>query len=107
MWPAKSVNSRIAPIPITDASDEAETDENGKSKKMAASAWLDRHQPVEQMTWAPGKPMLIRGRLIDDGGWIEHGGATTFNPAAAEPGWKSRCGRSVGQAHPPCFRRRR
>ena len=38
---------------------------------MAASAWLDRNQPVEQMTWAPGEPMLIRDRLISEGGWIE------------------------------------
>jgi len=79
MWPAKSVNARIAPIPITDASGQPVTDEDGKRKKMSASAWLDRHQPVEQMTWSPGMPELIRGRLIADGGWFEHSGVTTFN----------------------------
>ncbi len=25
-----------------------------------ASVWLDHHQPVEQLTWYPGEPMLIR-----------------------------------------------
>jgi hypothetical protein len=79
MWPAKSVNARIAPIPITDASGEPVTDDEGKPKKMTAAAWLDRNKPVEQMTWAPGMPELIRGRLIWDGGWIEHGGVTTLN----------------------------
>ena len=31
------------------------------------------------MTWAPGKPMLIKNRLISDGGWIERPGCTVFN----------------------------
>jgi hypothetical protein len=79
MWPAKSVNSRIAPIPIRNADGEPVLDDEGKPKKMTASAWLDRNQPVEQMTWAPGMPELIRGRLIWDGGWIEHSGVTTLN----------------------------
>jgi hypothetical protein len=59
MWPAKSVNARIAPIPLLDADAEPVTDD-GKPRKMAASAWLDRNKPVEQMTWAPGQPELIR-----------------------------------------------
>ncbi len=79
MWPAKSVNARIAPIPLTDKDGDPVTDEDGKPKKLSASAWLDRNKPVEQMTWAPGQPELIRGRLIWDGGWIEHQGVTTLN----------------------------
>jgi hypothetical protein len=66
-WPAASVNARIKPIP----------QENGKA--IAASAWLDANAPVEQMTWAPGEPMLIKGRLISEGGWIERAGVTVFN----------------------------
>ena len=31
------------------------------------------------MTWAPGEPELIKGRLIADGGWIPRPGATCFN----------------------------
>jgi hypothetical protein len=67
MWPAASVNARIPPI-----------SENG-AKLISASAWLDRNKPVEQMTWAPGEPMLIQNRLISDGGWIERKGVTCFN----------------------------
>jgi hypothetical protein len=62
MWPATSVNARLV-LP------------DGKK----ASAWLDQHRPVEQMTWAPGLPMLVRGRLISEGGWIERNGVTCFN----------------------------
>jgi hypothetical protein len=67
MWPASSVNARIPPLL------------DGNGKPISASAWLDRNSPVEQMTWAPGKPMLIKNRLISDGGWIERNGVTCFN----------------------------
>jgi Family of unknown function (DUF5906) len=81
LWPASSVNSRISPIPACDA--------EGKQKPTSASAWLDRNKSVEQMTWAPGLPMLIRDRLISDGGWIERNGVTCFNlyrPPTITPG---------------------
>jgi hypothetical protein len=73
MWPAASVNARV-PQP---------------TKNVSASAWLDQHRPVEQMTWAPGSPMLIVNRLISDGGWIERNGVTCFNlyrPPIIKPG---------------------
>jgi Family of unknown function (DUF5906) len=72
MWPATSVNSRIPPIQVGDAAGE-------KQKPLPANAWLDRNKPVEQMTWAPGLPMLIRDRLIAEGGWIERDGVSCFN----------------------------
>ena len=62
VWPAASINARI-----------------GKVKQTAASTWLDQNKPVEQMTWAPGYPMLIRDRLVVSGGWIEREGVTCFN----------------------------
>lgn len=72
LWPAASVNERM-----------------GSVGKLKASTWLDRNQAVEQMTWAPGRPELIEGRLLNDGGWIERAGVTTFNlyqPPMIEPG---------------------
>jgi hypothetical protein len=63
LWPAASVNARIAP-PV---------------EGIKASEWLDQYRPVEQMTWAPAEPELIRGRLIAEGGWIERPGVTVFN----------------------------
>src|SRR5437870_2226313 len=53
MWPGTSVNARIPPIrPI------------GEKKEIPAATWLDRNSPVEQMTWAPGEPQMIKGRLM-------------------------------------------
>src|SRR6516165_7027796 len=63
MWPAASVNARLSP----------------PEKGISASAWLDQHRAVEQMTWAPGEPMLIPGRLVSNGGWIKRNGVTCFD----------------------------
>jgi hypothetical protein len=79
MWPASSVNARIAPIPLLDADGKALLDKDGKQKQISASSWLDRNRPVEQMTWAPGLPILIPDRIISDGGLIEHPNVTCFN----------------------------
>jgi hypothetical protein len=41
------------------------------------------------MTWAPGQPMLVRNRLVSEGGWIEKVGVNCFNlyrPPTIEPG---------------------
>jgi hypothetical protein len=78
-WPASSVNSRIPPIPLVDGQGIPVLDEKGKQKTIAPAAWLDRHKPVEQMTWAPGSPMLIRNRLIAEGGWFPRDDVTCFN----------------------------
>jgi hypothetical protein len=74
MWPASSVNSRIPPIPLVDKNGEPLLDDEGKQRKISAAGWLDKHRPVETMTWAPGEPMLIPDRLISDGGWISRKG---------------------------------
>jgi hypothetical protein len=66
-WPAASVNARVPPVI------------GPGGKPGSPSAWLDVNAPAEQMTWAPGLPMLIRNRLISDGGWIERPGCTVFN----------------------------
>jgi hypothetical protein len=71
MWPAASVNARISPVFLFD--------KEGKQKTMPASMWLDKNKSVEQMTWAPGEPMLIPDHLISDGGWIERMGVSCFN----------------------------
>src|SRR5262249_53088114 len=66
-WPASSVNARIPALILRDANGAALLDDGGKEVKVSASWWLDRNKPVEQMTWAPGEPMLIRDRLISEG----------------------------------------
>jgi hypothetical protein len=71
MWPAGSVNSRLPPVSIGVI--------NGKEKFIPASTWLDQNRPVEQATWAPGVPELVQDRLVSDGGWLEHDGASCLN----------------------------
>ena len=46
---------------------------------MPANAWLDRHARVQEVTWAPGEPEVIRNKLIRDGGWIPKPGDALFN----------------------------
>ena len=72
LWPAVSVNARIAPIKVG-------TDADGNDVQISASHWLDNFRPVEMMTWAPGLPLVIRDRLISEGGWIERKGVSCFN----------------------------
>ena len=78
-WPASSVNSRLGEIPLFGAEGKPLLDGRGKQKKISASLWLDQNRPVEQMTWAPGLPMVIRDRLISEGGWIERPQVSCFN----------------------------
>jgi hypothetical protein len=72
MWPAASVSSRLPRMP-------GESGKDGAEKRISAAEWLDKHRAVEQMTWAPGQPMLIKDRLVSHGGWIERPGAQCFN----------------------------
>lgn len=66
MWPAVSVNARV--MPLMDG-----------TNPVPANRWLDRHRAVEQMTWAPGEPEVIRDRHIIQGGWTDKPGAAIFN----------------------------
>jgi Family of unknown function (DUF5906) len=79
MWLSSSVDARIFPVPLLDKVGNPIPGKGGAQKTIPASLWLDRHKPVEQMSWAPGEPMLIPNRLISDGGWIERDGVTCFN----------------------------
>ena len=67
LWPAASVNGRIKPWPKV------------AGKPVRPSDWLDVNRPIEQMTWHPDEPTLIRGRVMNVAGWVQHPGATVFN----------------------------
>jgi Family of unknown function (DUF5906) len=79
MWVARSINSRIQPQVLIGTDGKPRLDDKDKPKTISASAWLDRNRPVEQITWAPGLPMIVENRIISDGGWIEHSGVRCFN----------------------------
>ena len=71
LWVGAGVNSRVPPVRVIGA--------NGKFVIIKATTWLDQNRAVSQMTWAPGLPMLIKDRMVVDGGWIERADITCFN----------------------------
>jgi hypothetical protein len=79
LWPASSVNARIPPQPLVDATGNPALDAKGQPRFILGNTWLDQYRPVEQMTWLPGLPALVPDRLVSEGGWIERPGCTTFN----------------------------
>jgi hypothetical protein len=62
LWPAKTVDARLPWI-----------------GRMPPSKRLHVDHPVEDLSWAPGQPQLIRHRLPVEAGWIDHPNATVFN----------------------------
>jgi hypothetical protein len=96
LWPAVAVDSRLPPVPLRDKDGNPVLDNQGKPKMMSPSKWLARHRSVEQVTWCPGLPMLVRDRLVSDGGWIPRDGVATFNlyrGPTLEPGDPTKAGR--------------
>jgi hypothetical protein len=79
MWPVETVNARIPPVPLRDSTGKPLRNEEGKIITMKANLWLDRHQAVSQVVWAPGKPQLIVDYVVDEGGWIERPGTVIAN----------------------------
>jgi hypothetical protein len=58
IWSATSVKARLPHVPVPTKAGRSRRDANGK----LAITWRDRNRAVEQMTWCPGLPMLIRDR---------------------------------------------
>jgi hypothetical protein len=58
MWPEESIKSTI----------------NG-----VAAKWLDLNRGIHQMIWAPGEEMIVKDRLMFEGGWVEKEGMRCFN----------------------------
>jgi hypothetical protein len=79
MWPGSSVNARVAPVVLLDGNGKPALDDKGDPVKVAASRWLDANRAVEQLSWAPGEPQVIEGRLVSHAGWIERPGVSVFN----------------------------
>jgi hypothetical protein len=94
MWPGSSVDARVPAV----------RQSYGKyvGKPTRASKYLKQNFAVEQMTWAPGEPLLITHRLIVEGGWIDRHGVNVFNlykPPTIAHGDASRAGPWVDHVH--------
>jgi Bifunctional DNA primase/polymerase, N-terminal/Family of unknown function (DUF5906) len=79
LWPGVAVDSQLPSVPLFNKDGSPRLKPNGEPVLMTPTTWLDRNQAVAQMTWAPGEPMLVHGRLMAEGGWIDHPGVTCFN----------------------------
>ena len=64
MWPATSVNARLGKVTSYGTDGNPVLNEKGEPVEISASQWLDQNQPVEQMTWAPGFPTLVKDYLV-------------------------------------------
>src|SRR5262249_16867336 len=87
-WPAASINGLFPPIPLLGPDGEQIVKKNGEIATVSPSKWLDQNRPLAQMTWVPGRPMLVRDWLLADGGWFKRKAVTCFN-LYREPAVKS------------------
>ena len=79
-WPARSVDARIPPVTMSAAEDEPVT--------IKASRWIAKYRPVEQMTWAPGRPELIEDGLVTEGGFIlSRAAGSSISIGRPRPSW--------------------
>ncbi len=66
-WPGASVNARLPAVTLTDANGTPVLDGKGKPKTILPATWLDKNRAIEQMTWAPGLPEIIRDKTHSRG----------------------------------------
>jgi hypothetical protein len=82
-WVGKTVNSRLPRMPALDkhGRPKKKRDRYGDLQPVTVTPthWLDNNRGVTQMAWAPGQPMMIKDRMVVDGGWIERKDVTIFN----------------------------
>ena len=79
MWPNASVDDRLPPMPLLNANGNVVLNSKGKPVMIAATERLAKERSIESLTWDPGKPEVIPGYVIVDGGYIEKPGATAYN----------------------------
>lgn len=77
-WSSDGINGVVSSIGLFDLDGKAVTS-GGKPITLPASEWLKRNRPVAQVTWAPGEGVVIEGRLMNEGGWIEQPNVRIFN----------------------------
>jgi hypothetical protein len=78
MWPVASVDDLLPKVQLFKADGTAVLKKN-KPVTIKPSAWLAQNKPLEQMTWMPGEPEIIRGKLVLEGGWVDRSGARCLN----------------------------
>jgi hypothetical protein len=91
VWTRGGVNARLPPLHV-----------GSRGKPLPPTVWIDQNQAVDQMTWAPGEPMLIKDKLMVQGGWNDRPGARCFNlyaPPKPEGGDAKQAGPWLDHVH--------
>ena len=79
-WPGSRVDARLPLVTLVARNGQPILDpKTGEQKQMPTSAWLAKQAPIEQITWAPGLPQIVRHQLTMEGGWFERKNATVLN----------------------------
>jgi hypothetical protein len=77
-WSSEGVNGTVSSVGLFDVDGKAVAS-GGKAIVVPATEWLKGYRPVAQVTWAPGEPVVIEGRLMNEGGWISQPNVRIFN----------------------------
>jgi hypothetical protein len=83
-WTAATIDARLPRVPTGGKT------KDGKDIKIAASTALTQMRAVDQATWMPGMPAIIKDKLISLGGWFDRDGSRVFNlykPPTLEHVW--------------------
>jgi len=72
LWPAEHLDKRFPRVQVG-------TDDDGNPIKIKPSVWIARRRPVDDMTWVPGKPTIIKDMLVMEGGLVSNKGCKLFN----------------------------
>lgn len=62
LWPTASINAVVPRV-----------------GRLKPSTWLDQNRAVQQLTWAPGEPEIVRDKFVYAGGWDDHPGSRVYN----------------------------
>ena len=90
LWLMVSVDERVPPCEMVDPIGNPIFDVSGVPQLQSPSSWLVTHAPVEQMTWVPGEPQIIKDKLMAVDGWMNKKGTAAFNlyqPPPPLPSW--------------------
>jgi hypothetical protein len=79
IWPAASINSRLDPMPVLDSTGAPKLNKKGQPLFISPTKWLDENRPVEQMSWIPGREMLLKDTIIHEGGFIHRPDVSILN----------------------------
>jgi hypothetical protein len=79
-WPRISVDFRLKPIPLVDGDGRLSYRKNGKIKCVKSSTWLQAYRKIEQLSWWPGKPKIMKNLwLTQNGHMVEKSGHDCYN----------------------------